>query len=89
MNKLVIVLRTERHEPNYREVVIPTTKAEFFQDRIEGYNDEMEHFYITVNNGYFLAGHLSCCDGWPDETAVFDFCNVYDSSYEPDPVEEP
>ena len=78
---LNIVLRTMRWsaEPYY-EVTIKSTKMEVFADRVEGYNDDYGHFQIHINEGYFLAGHLPCCDGWEDETACFDFCTAYDSS---------
>ena len=72
-----IVLRTERGVEPYYEVTIKSTKMEVFADRVEGYNDKDGHFAIGINNGYFLAGHLPCCDGWEDETACFDFCTAY------------
>ena len=72
-----IVLRTEKGVDPYYEVTIKSTKMEVFADRVEGYNDDYGHFEIHINNGYFLAGHLPCCDGWADETACFDFCTAY------------
>lgn len=75
--KLVLVLRTEMHIDNYLEVRIPTTYVEFFTDRLEGYNEQLEHFEVAIINGDFHAGHLPYCEGWADGTAVFDFADVY------------
>lgn len=71
-NMLKIVLRNETHT-----VEITSSKMEVFADRVEGWHPEWEHFEIHVNNGNFLAGHLPCCAGWEDGTAVFDFCTAY------------
>lgn len=74
---LELVLRTGMNDVPYREIRIPTTHVEFFEDRLECYNEVSEHFEVYINNGMFLAGHLPQCEGWADETAVFDFANVY------------
>jgi len=70
--KLVIHLRTEivSEDGPEKEISIPTSHAEYFNDRVEGWNEKLEHFEIKIVQGD--------CFEW--EGIVYEFCNVLPSS---------